>query len=52
MITGNMIGLALSGGGAWGSAHDGVLDYLYKIGIPIDFVGGVSIGSEAGGSYW
>ena len=45
------IGLALSGGGAKGAAHIGVLKYLEEIGIPIDCVAGTSMGSIIGGLY-
>jgi len=39
------VGLVLSGGGARGFAHLGVIRALREAGIPIDFVGGSSIGS-------
>jgi len=39
------VGLVLSGGGARGFAHMGVVRALREARIPIDFVGGVSIGS-------
>lgn len=45
------IGLALSGGGAKGAAHIGVLKYIEEIGIPIDYVAGTSIGAIVGGLY-
>lgn len=45
------IGIALSGGGAKGAAHIGVLKYLEEIGIPIDCVAGTSMGSIIGGLY-
>ena len=45
------VGLALSGGGAKGAAHIGVLKYLEEIGIPIDCVAGTSMGSIIGGLY-
>jgi NTE family protein len=45
------IGLVLSGGGAKGFAHIGVLKVLEKAGIPIDFIGGTSMGSIIGGLY-
>lgn len=45
------IGVALSGGGAKGAAHIGVLKYMEEIGIPIDYVAGTSIGSIIGGLY-
>ncbi|MGE4096057.1 MAG: patatin-like phospholipase family protein, partial [Candidatus Binatia bacterium] len=45
------IGLALSGGGARGFAHIGVLKVLEAQGIPIDVVAGTSMGSVVGGLY-
>lgn len=46
-----VIGLALSGGGATGMAHIGVLKVLEEAGIPIDVVTGTSIGAVVGGLY-
>ena len=45
------IGLALSGGGARGAAHLGVLQILERERIPIDFIAGTSMGSIVGGMY-
>lgn len=45
------IGLALSGGGAKGLAHIGVLKVLEEAGIRPDYVTGTSIGSIMGGLY-
>lgn len=45
------IGLALSGGGARGPAHLGVLRVLEREHIPIDVVAGVSAGSVTGALY-
>jgi len=45
------IGLALSGGGARGGAHVGVLRALYELRIPIDYIAGTSMGSIIGGLY-
>ena len=45
------IALVLSGGGAKGFAHIGVLKVLEKEGIPIDIIVGTSIGSLIGGIY-
>jgi NTE family protein len=45
------IGLALSGGGARGAAHIGVLKVLEELRVPIDFVAGTSMGSIVGGLY-
>jgi NTE family protein len=45
------IGLALSGGGAKGLAHLGVLKVLEEEGIPIDMISGTSMGAVVGGFY-
>ncbi len=45
------IGLALSGGGARGAAHIGVLQVLEENNIPIDYIAGTSMGSIVGGLY-
>ncbi|MDL1876638.1 patatin, partial [Cytophagia bacterium CHB2] len=45
------IGLALSGGGAKGFAHIGVLQVLEEIGMPVDYIAGTSMGSIIGGLY-
>jgi len=45
------IGLVLSGGGARGFAHIGVLKVLEKHNVPIDYVVGTSMGSIIGGLY-
>ena len=45
------IALVLSGGGAKGFAHIGVLKILEEEGIPIDLIVGTSIGSLVGGIY-
>lgn len=45
------IGLALGGGGARGVAHIGVLAALEKLGIPIDYIAGTSMGAVVGGLY-
>lgn len=45
------IGLALSGGGAKGFAHIGVLKVLEEVGMPIDYISGTSMGSVIGGLY-
>lgn len=44
------IGLALSGGGARGFAHVGVLKVLAEHSIPVDFIAGTSAGSFVGGA--
>jgi NTE family protein len=45
------IGLTLSGGGARGIAHIGVLKVLEEEGIKVDFITGTSMGSIVGGLY-
>jgi NTE family protein len=45
------IGLVLSGGGARGLAHVGVLKILEREGIPIDAIAGTSMGAIIGGLY-
>lgn len=45
------IGLVLSGGGAKGFAHIGVLKVLEEAGIKIDYIGGTSMGAVVGGLY-
>ncbi len=45
------IGLALSGGGARGAAHIGVLKVLEQHRIPVDFIAGTSMGAIVGGLY-
>jgi len=45
------IGVVLSGGGATGLVHVGVLKALEEHGIPIDYIAGTSAGSLVGGLY-
>lgn len=45
------IGLSLSGGGAKGFAHIGVLKVLDSLGVRIDYVAGTSMGAIVGGLY-
>jgi NTE family protein len=45
------VALVLSGGGAKGFAHIGVLKVLEREGIPVDMIVGTSIGSLVGGIY-
>src|SRR5215471_20386117 len=49
--SGHKIAVALSGGGALGLAHIGVLKYLEEHHIPIEFVAGTSMGGLVGGLY-
>src|SRR5262245_22240508 len=45
------IGLVLSGGGARGAAHIGVLKVLEENRVPIDAIAGTSMGAVVGGLY-
>lgn len=45
VLTGQSVGLVLSGGGARAYAHVGAIRALRERGDPIDFVGGVSMGA-------
>jgi NTE family protein len=45
------IALVLSGGGARGFAHVGVLEILEKLRVPVDCVVGTSMGALVGGTY-
>ena len=48
---GQSVGLVLSGGGAKGLAHIGVIKALEEHGIPIDYIGGTSMGAIIGACY-
>ena len=48
---GQKVGLVLSGGGAKGMAHIGVIRALEENGIPIDYIAGTSIGAVIGSLY-
>jgi NTE family protein len=48
MLTGRGVGLVLSGGGARGFAHIGIVKALREAEIPIDLVGGTSMGAILG----
>jgi len=50
-IAGKSVGLALSGGGARGFAHIGVLKAFETLGIPIDYIAGASMGAAIGALY-
>ncbi|MDR2969779.1 MAG: patatin-like phospholipase family protein [Tannerellaceae bacterium] len=50
-LSAQKVGLVLSGGGAKGAAHIGVIKALEENGIPIDYVTGTSIGSIIGSLY-
>ena len=45
------VGLVLSGGGARGFAHVGVIRVLEELGVKIDVIAGTSMGSMVGGAY-
>ena len=45
------IGLVLSGGGAKGFAHIGLLKVMEEVGIQPDYITGASMGSIVGGLY-
>ncbi|XP_067106176.1 patatin-like phospholipase domain-containing protein 7a isoform X1 [Osmerus mordax] len=51
VLTGNAIALILGGGGARGCSQVGILRALSEAGIPVDLVGGTSIGSLMGALY-
>ncbi|KAI9668761.1 MAG: phosphatidylcholine and lysophosphatidylcholine phospholipase [Alyxoria varia] len=50
-LTGKSVGLVLGGGGARGLAHIGIIRAMEEAGIPIDIIGGTSIGAFVGGLY-
>ncbi len=50
-MQGQRVGLVMSGGGAKGLAHIGVIKALEENGIPIDYVAGTSIGAIIGSFY-
>ncbi|CAI4996229.1 AVN_HP_G0039780.mRNA.1.CDS.1 [Saccharomyces cerevisiae] len=51
ILSGQAIGLVLGGGGARGISHLGVIQAIEEQGIPVDVIGGTSIGSFVGGLY-
>jgi predicted acylesterase/phospholipase RssA len=51
LLTGTAVGLVLSGGGARGFAHIGVIRALHEYGIPIDAIGGTSMGAVLAAQY-
>ncbi|KAM8934804.1 patatin-like phospholipase domain-containing protein 7 isoform 2-T2 [Pelodytes ibericus] len=51
LLTGNAVALVLGGGGARGCSQVGIIKALIECGIPIDLVGGTSIGSFMGALY-
>jgi predicted acylesterase/phospholipase RssA len=50
-ISDRAVGLVLGGGGARGLAHIGVLQALEEAGIPVDVIGGTSMGSVMAAAY-
>jgi NTE family protein len=50
-LSGRAIGIVLSGGGARGTAHIGVLEELLAAGVEIDRVGGTSMGALVSGLF-
>jgi predicted acylesterase/phospholipase RssA/CRP-like cAMP-binding protein len=51
MLLGRGVGLALGGGGARGFAHIGVIQALLDAGVPIDAIGGTSMGAVLAAQY-
>ncbi|RLV89044.1 Lysophospholipase NTE1 [Spathaspora sp. JA1] len=51
ILSNEAVGLVLGGGGSRGLSHVGVVAALERHGIPIDLIGGTSIGSFVGGLY-
>ena len=49
LMAGKSVGLALGGGGARGYAHIGVIQAMREMGVPIDMVGGTSMGGIISG---
>ena len=48
-LTDTAVGLVLSGGGSRGYSHVGVLRAMEELSIPVDYIGGTSMGSFVGG---
>ncbi|CAN5136068.1 hypothetical protein BH23VER1_BH23VER1_36320 [soil metagenome] len=49
LLTGRDVGFALGGGGARGFAHLGLLRACEEMGVPVDRLGGTSMGATVGG---
>ncbi|HAC14939.1 MAG TPA: hypothetical protein DCE78_03200 [Bacteroidetes bacterium] len=49
--SGPKIGVVLSGGGAKGIMHISILKAMEEVNMPIDFIGGTSMGAIVGGMY-
>lgn len=50
-LTGRAVAVVLSGGAARGYAHIGVMQALAERGIPVDLIGGTSMGAMVGGGF-
>ena len=50
-MRGKAVGLVLSGGGTRGWAHVGAIKALHEVKIPIDMIGGTSVGALVGACY-
>jgi len=50
-FTGKKVGVVLSGGGAKGVAHVGVLRMIEEAGVKVDYIGGTSMGAIVAGLY-
>ena len=50
-IQAQKVGLVLSGGGAKGMTHIGIIRALEEHGIPIDYITGTSMGAIVGSMY-
>jgi NTE family protein len=50
-LSNTAVGLVLAGGGARGLAHLGIFKALLEAGVPVDAIGGTSIGSLLGASF-
>jgi predicted acylesterase/phospholipase RssA/CRP-like cAMP-binding protein len=50
-LAGTAIGLVFGGGGARGLAHIGVIRALREAGVPIDMIGGTSMGAVIAGAF-
>lgn len=51
VLAGRSVGLVLGGGGARGFAHIGLLRALTEHGVPIDAIGGTSMGASVAGQF-
>lgn len=51
VLAGRAVGLVLGGGGARGFAHIGILRALEEAGVPVDYIGGTSMGAAVAAQY-